>query len=178
MHLLVSPGHPRSLPMMMQSLGRRYVGRFNILHGRTGTLWEGRYKAALVDTDSYLLACYRYIELNPVRAGMVAAPADYRWSSHRANALGNDDRVVTPHPSFLALASCAERRRRAYRRMFGEPMPTGVIDAIRDATQFQWALGNTAFRAHVERCTGRRADRRTPGRRTGVSERERTKKGV
>ena len=163
-HLLASPAHAQALPRMMQTLGRRYVGRFNFLHRRTGTLWEGRYKATLVDTEAYLFCCLRYVELNPVRALMVTAPGDYRWSSHRANAFGDNDPVVTPHPSFLALGPNAEVRRDAYRRMFGQPVPAEAVQAIRDATQFEWALGSVGFRNRVEACTGRRADRLPMGR--------------
>jgi len=95
---------------MMQTLGRGRVGRFNFLHRRTGTLWEGRHQATLVDTEIYLFACMRYIELNPVRARKVATPADHRWSSHRANAgVDDDDPVATPQPSFLAIAPSAAR---------------------------------------------------------------------
>jgi REP-associated tyrosine transposase len=163
-HLLASPGNAQGLPRMMQMLGRRYVGRFNFLHGRTGTLWEGRYKATLVDTEAYLFACLRYIELNPVRAGMVTGPADHRWSSHRANACGDNDSVVTPHASFLSLAASSEERCNVYRRMFGQPVPEDAIRAIRDATQFEWALGDIVFRKRVEAWTGRRADRLPMGR--------------
>jgi putative transposase len=163
-HILASPAHERALPRMMQSVGRRYVGRFNFVQGRTGTLWEGRYKATLVDTEAYLFSCLRYIELNPVRAHMVAAPGDYRWSSHGANAFGNDDSVITPHPSFLASGSTNEERRDTYRRMFAEPLHAETIQAIRDATQFEWALGDAAFRAVVETRARRRADRLPKGR--------------
>jgi putative transposase len=167
-HLLASPGHALALPRMMQTLGRKYVGRFNFLHQRTGTLWEGRYKATLLDTDAYLFACLRYIELNPVRARLVAGPADYRWSSHRANACGDDDPVVTPHSSFLTLGPSAKRQRDVYRRSFESPLPEETVTAIRDATQFEWALGDASFHARVEACTGRRADRLPLGRpRTG-----------
>lgn len=163
-HLLASPGHAQALPRMMQTLGRRYVGRFNFLHRRTGTLWEGRYKASLVDTDAYLFACLRYVELNPVRACIVAEPAAYRWSSHRANAYGHDDPVVTPHPSFLALGLSADERRAAYRRSFGQPLPADAVQAIRDATQYEWALGGASFRKRAEEWTGRRTARLSVGR--------------
>ena len=163
-HLLVSPGHAQALPRMMQTLGSRYVSRFNFMHERTGTLWEGRYKATLVDSEVYLFTCLRYIELNPVRAGMVARPADYRWSSHRANAFGDNDPLVTPHPLLLALAPAAEERRDLYRSMFGQSMTEDTINAIRDATQFEWALGGAAFRQRIEANTGRRADRLPMGR--------------
>lgn len=101
LHLLVTPENPDSLPKTMQSLGRRYVQYFNRCYHRSGALWEGRYKASLVDTDAYLLSCYRYIELNPVRAGMVKKPEDYAYSSYHANALGKVDSMVKPHPLFL-----------------------------------------------------------------------------
>ena len=163
-HLLASPGNAQALPLMMQTLGRRYVGRFNFLHRRTGTLWEGRYKATLVDTETYLFACLRYIELNPVRARMVADPADFRWSSHRANACGDDDPVVTPHASYHSLASDPVARRDAYRWFFDQPLPEDSIRAIRDATQFEWVLGGESFRRNVESWIGRRADRLPRGR--------------
>ncbi|HET8877660.1 MAG TPA: transposase [Casimicrobiaceae bacterium] len=163
-HILASPAHERALPRMMQTVGRRYVGRFNFLQRRTGTLWEGRYKATLVDREAYLFSCLRYIELNPVRACMVPTPGDYRWSSHRANAFGDDDPVITPHPSFLALGSTNEERRDTYLRMFGEPLHAETVRAIRDATQFEWALGDAAFREVVETRTGRRAHRLPIGR--------------
>jgi putative transposase len=163
-HLLASPGHAQALPRMMQTVGRRYVGRFNFLHRRTGTLWEGRYKATLVETETYLFTCLRYIELNPVRARMVAAPGEYRWSSHRGNAFGDDDPVLTPHPSFLALGRDPEERRDTYRSSFGEPLAEDVVRTIRDATQFEWNLGSRSFREHVEARTGRRAGRLPMGR--------------
>src|SRR5438309_11554639 len=96
-HLLVTPTEPGAVAAMMQDLGRRYVRLFNDIHARTGTLWEGRYKAAMIDTERYFLICQRYIELNPVRAGMVTAPADYPWSSHRHYAYGTNNALVTPH---------------------------------------------------------------------------------
>jgi len=163
-HLLASPGHAQALPRMMQALGRSYVGRFNRVYERTGTLWEGRYKATLVDTQSYLFSCLRYIEENPVRAAIVASPADYRWSSHRANACGARDPIVTPHPLVSALAENDVERCRIYRDMFGQPVPDASIRAIRDATQFEWALGNRAFREKAEALTGRQAARQPKGR--------------
>ncbi len=169
-HLLASPGHAEALPRMMQTVGRRYVGRFNFRHRRTGTLWEGRYKATLVETEAYLFTCLRYVELNPVRARMVATPGEYRWSSYRGNAFGEDDPVLTPHPSFLALAASPEERRDAYRALFGEPLAEDAVRAIRDATQFEWALGSASFCQHVAARTGRRAGRLPMGRRRTDSE--------
>ncbi|WP_093479039.1 transposase [Halopseudomonas yangmingensis] len=104
-HLLATPTGPDSICLMMQALGRRYVRYFNSRHRRTGTLWEGRYKSCLVDSDGYLLHCQRYIELNPVRAAMVAAPGDYRWSSYRTNAFGKASRLVSPHALYQKLGS-------------------------------------------------------------------------
>ena len=166
-HLLASPDHAQAVPRMMQTLGRRYVARFNCMHERTGTLWEGRYKAALVDTEAYLFICHRYVELNPVRAGIVTAPSDYRWSSHRANAYGVHDSVVTPHEMFLALAKRADERRDIYRRSFGQPLAQEAVDAIRDAAQFEWALGDEGFRRRAAQLAGRRAERLPLGRGKG-----------
>jgi len=164
-HLLASPNHPMAVPRMMQSVGRRYVGRFNSVHDRSGTLWEGRYKAALVESEAYLFTCHRYIELNPVRAGVVASPGEYRWSSHRANAYGAYDSIVSPHPMFVALAERADERHDLYRHLFGEPLAENALKEIRDATQFEWVLGNERFRQGAARWTGRRAERLPLGRR-------------
>ncbi len=100
-HLLATPSDQQSLPKTMQSVGRRYAQYFNRSYQRSGSLWEGRYKSSLVDTGSYLLSCYRYIELNPVRAGLVKKPEDYAYSSYHANALGKADSMITPHPLFV-----------------------------------------------------------------------------
>lgn len=102
-HLLATPEDERSLPRTMQSVGRRYAQYFNRTYHRSGALWEGRYKSGLVDTDRYLLACYRYIELNPVRAGVVRRPEDYPYSSYHKNALGKPDGLVIPHEIYLDL---------------------------------------------------------------------------
>ncbi|WP_338026909.1 transposase [Coralloluteibacterium stylophorae] len=100
-HLLVTPEEAGGVSRMMQAIGRRYVGCFNARYRRTGTLWEGRFKSALVDSEHYLLRCYRYIELNPVRAHMTASPGGYRWSSYRCNADDHPDPILTPHPEYL-----------------------------------------------------------------------------
>ncbi|MEO5763687.1 MAG: transposase [Casimicrobiaceae bacterium] len=163
-HLLVSPHNENSAPRMMQSLGRRYVGRFNFVHERTGTLWEGRYRAALVDSDGYLLTCMRYIELNAVRAGMVRHPAEFRWSSFWANTGEGIDPVVTPHPVFLMLGASAGARHETYLRLFDDVLDRDAIATIRDATQHEWALGSPAFRESVEARIGRRTGRMPRGR--------------
>ena len=118
-HLLVTPVETGAVSRMMQALGRRYVACFNARYRRTGMLWEGRFKAGLVDSEDYVLTCYRYIELNPVRAGMVATAGQYRWSSHAHNAHGACDPRITPHPSYLDLGE-GELGRAAYRALFDE----------------------------------------------------------
>jgi putative transposase len=166
-HLLASPRAAQAMPRTMQTAGRRYVARFNRMHARTGTLWEGRYRATLVDTDQYFFACMRYIESNPVRAGMVSRPEEYRWSSHRANALGTEDALVTCHALFESLGGITESRRDAYRRMFEHALPDSTLRAIRDATRFEWALGSEAYGRMVEARAGRRAARLPMGPRRG-----------
>jgi putative transposase len=109
-HLLITPEDAQAVSRMMQYVGRRYVPYINYEYGRTGTLWEGRFKSSAVDSQAYLLTCMRYIELNPVRAGMVKAPGDYRWSSYGANALGDSDDLVTPHGLYTALGADGEAR--------------------------------------------------------------------
>jgi putative transposase len=156
-HLLATPEHEHSLPKTMQSVGRRYVQHFNYTYRRSGTLWEGRYRATLVHAERFLLTCMRYIELNPVRAGMVQRPADYPWSSYRANAQGQPDGLVTPHELYRRLARSSEERLSAYRQLFRAQISKGDLDAIRESTHKGWALGNDRFRAKVERLSGRRA---------------------
>jgi putative transposase len=156
-HLLVSPRDERSLPRTLQSLGRRYVRHVNDRHRRSGTLWEGRYRATVIDSETYFLACCRYIELNPVRAGMVAAPGEYPWSSYASHAEGTRDRVLTEHPLYRALGRTAAARRDAYRALVAEPLAGETVDDIRRATNTGWALGGARFREAVARATGRRA---------------------
>lgn len=149
-HLLVTPETSGQVARLMQALGRRYVRYVNDRYRRTGTLWEGRYKSSLVDRDTYLLRCYRYIELNPVRARMCADPADYPWSSHAANAFGRDDVVVHPHPNYRALGATKEERCAAYRAIAMETLADEDIEAIRLHLQRQHALGSDRFRAAIE----------------------------
>ena len=168
-HLLVTPGSPESLPRLMQSLGRRYVGHVNRAYRRTGTLWEGRYRAAPVESGAHLLACYRYIELNPVRAQMVAAPGDYPWSSHRANADGTADPLVTPHPLYLSLGIDGEARQTTYRALFAEALTASQLEAMRRATNGGWAIGSDHFQAQIEALAARRASPRSKGRKSASS---------
>ena len=163
-HLLATPQELGAVSRMMQAIGRRYVACFNARYRRTGTLWEGRFKAALVGTTCYTLTCYRYIELNPVRARMVSAARDYRWSSHAHNALGLLGPIITPHPDYLRLGATAELRRDAYQALFTEELPTAELDALRAYTQQQRAYGNEAFRRQIEALTQRCASVRARGR--------------
>jgi putative transposase len=164
-HLLMTPTSASSIAKVMQSVGRRYVRRFNDTHQRTGTLWEGRYKATLVDTEQYLLTCHRYIELNPVRAGLVPDPRRYPWSSHRANAFGASDPLVTPHERFHALGPDARTRRAAYRALFSDSPSDSTLGAIRDATNGGWALGSRRFRDEIASLLARRTLPALRGRR-------------
>ena len=134
-HLLLTPARADACALLMKYLGQCYVQDVNKAIGRTGTLWEGRFRSCLVHTAQYVLACYRYIELNPVRAGMVAHPRDYRWSSYRHNAEGRTDAGVAPHPAYLALADDPEHRFSEYRGLLDEPLPQEKVDELRRATR-------------------------------------------
>jgi putative transposase len=154
-HLLVTPASPGAVAAMMQDLGRRYVRVFNDVHRRTGTLWEGRYKAAMVDSERYLFTCQRYIELNPVRAELVDHPAEYRWSSHRHYALGANNPLLTPHSLLTSLALDDTGRREAYADLFREPLDPQVINYIRTATNKGCVIGREDFIRQVEATLGR-----------------------
>jgi len=156
-HLLVTGEAPRSIALAMQSLGRKYVPRFNRLNARTGTLWEGRYRSTLVQAERYALHCQRYIELNPVRAGMASAPVEFCWSSHLHYGWGKPDDLLTPLNVYEALGCNDHERQIAYRRLFDVPISDAVLDEIRDASNNGWALGSEPFAEAMERLTGRRA---------------------
>ena len=162
-HLLVTAGNARAPARMMQGLGRHYVRYFNLRHGRTGTLWEGRYRSSLIDSERYFLQCSRYIETNPVRAGLVSSPGDYLWSSFRSNTDGRPDPLVRPHPVYLALGHSVSRRREAYRALFGTPLEPPELDAIRRATNRGLVLGFDDRRSELERRLGLRLARSTHG---------------
>jgi putative transposase len=156
-HLLAVPKSAESLPRAMQSLGRRYVRRVNSLYWRTGTLWEGRYRAAPIDSDAYFIGCCRYIELNPVRGRMASHPRHYRWSSYRAHAEGKDDVLAAFHPVFLRLGRNPEARQKAYRALVKERLDPAFVEALRAATNGGWALGSERFRKEIEAAAKRRA---------------------
>jgi putative transposase len=163
-HLLVTPGTAGAPAAMMKALGQRYVQYVNRRYCRTGSLWEGRYRSCLVQHERYLLTCQRYIELNPVRAQMVTHPADYRWSSYRANAHGEASEVITPHPVYAALGGHIVAREIAYRELFNAALPTGVLNKVRRATNGNFALGNKGFIDEMAKTLGRTVSPRTGGR--------------
>lgn len=145
-HLLVTPSTPTGASRMMQLLGRLYVRHFNDRHHRSGTLWEGRFRSAIIDTSAYFLACCRYIDLNPVRARMVPTPEAYEWTSYGRLGLGEPDVLVTPHPEYLALGDTAAERRNAYRAFCGMRNGGRASVMIRRATQRGQVLGRDEFR--------------------------------
>jgi putative transposase len=149
-HLLITPHMQESISKAMQMLGRYYVQYFNYNYERTGTLWEGRYKAALIDSDNYALTCYRYIELNPVRADMVGHPGEYPWSSYRHNALGEENNLIVHHPLYQTLDKTNELRQKAYRTLFRARIPIRTLEEIRAATNKAWVLGSDHFKDKIE----------------------------
>jgi putative transposase len=163
-HLLLTPRQAKTVPRLLISLGRRYVQYINRSYRRTGTLWDSRYKSSLVQADIYLLACQRYIELNPVRAAMVEDPADYRWTSYRANALEQADALLSPHMLYLALGRHVASRQAAYRALFRTQLDRAAIDDIRLALNQSQPLGNTRFYANIEQMTGIRREAKPRGR--------------
>lgn len=166
-HLLMTPRDPAGVEQVMKLVGQRYAAYFNRRHDRVGTLWQGRYKSCLVEAESYLLTCHRYIENNPVRAGMVGSPDGWPWSSYHANALGAPDPLVTPHPVIEALAGSAEERRALYREHVVRPATPEMLEEIRDAANGGYALASGSLKAAVARCLNRPAMRGSPGRPRG-----------
>jgi putative transposase len=163
-HLLATPATEESLPRVMQSLGRRYVRAVNAAYRRTGTLWEGRYRAAPIDSEAYFLACCRYIELNPVRARMVEHPRDYPWSSYAAHAQGRADPLVAEHPLYRALGRSAAERQQNYRALFRAPLAAAFLDDVRAATNGGWAMGGERFKRKIAKALSRRVSPLPPGR--------------
>jgi len=154
-HILATPTASGTVGMMMQDVGRRYVRVINTLHGRTGTLWEARFRSSLIDSENYLLVCQRYIEMNPVRAGIVTDPAAYPWSSHTHYASGRADRLVTEHAVYLSLGSTPAERRVAYLSLFAQSIDDEVVARIREAINSDSAFGSDAFLDDTEAKLGR-----------------------
>lgn len=166
-HLLLTPETGEGVPLMMQAVGRRYVRYFNDRYQRTGTLWEGRYKSTLIQTDRYLLACMAYLDLNPVRAGMVGDPRQYSWSSHHHFIGQTNDRRVTPHPLYWALGNTPFAREAAYTELVRAGLVMDEQKAITQATLHGWALGDAGFVDELQKRTPRRITKARAGRPVG-----------
>ncbi|AOW78603.1 transposase [Colwellia sp. PAMC 20917] len=156
-HLLMTPTTEKGVSQLMQSLGRYYVRYVNQTYHRSGTLWEGRYKSTLINSEQYFLLVSRYIELNPVRAAMVNHPAEYPWSSFQGNALDKNIELLTSHSLYLALGNKALERKKAYQALFSAHVDELALQEIRDATNKAWVLGDSRFKQQIEQDTGRRA---------------------
>ncbi len=163
-HLLLTSATAEGCALLMKHLAQAYAQYVNRRYRRSGTLWEGRFRSCLIDSEGYLLACSRYIELNPVRAGMVRHPRDYPWSSYRCNAAGRADARIAPHECYLALAREPAARREAYRALCRAGLDEETLDEIRLATNGGFVLGNRRFQDEVARMLGRRVTRGKPGR--------------
>ena len=163
-HLLATPQTADGLPKMMQAVGRSYVRYFNDSQKRSGTLWEGRYKSTLIQTERYLLACMVYIDLNPVRAGMVGAPQDYLWSSHLHYLGARQDRLITPHSLYWELGNTPFAREAAYADLVQAGVNPVQQAALTDATLRGWALGESDFVADLQKQTTRRVAKTSAGR--------------
>ena len=156
-HLLAGAQAPYAISRMMQHVGRRFVQYVNTTYRRSGTLWEGRFKASLVDSETYFLRCCRYIDCNPVRAGMVTDPAHYPWSSHRRLALGESNPLLSGHEQYLRLGATPGERQRAYRALVMSDIDSADLTEIRNSTQRGWPIGSERFKDQIEQALDRAA---------------------
>lgn len=163
-HLLATPQTQDGIPKWMQAVGRSYVRYFNDMHQRSGTLWEGRYRATLIQAERYFLACMAYIDLNPVRAGMVARALDFPWSSHAHYVGQRSDKWLTPHPLVWAMGNTPFAREAAYAELVQSGIVAAQQKALTDATLQGWALGEPEFVANLQMKTARRVQKGAPGR--------------
>ena len=163
-HLLLTPSRKDGPSLLMKHLGQRYVQYVNRTYRRSGTLWEGRFRSSIVQEQGYLLRCYRYIELNPLRAGMVRHPRDYGWSSYSSNGEGKRSRLLKPHEEYLALGEQEDERLAAYRALFGPELDAKEVEEIRLAVNGGFALGNERFKAEIAAMLGQRAGPGISGR--------------
>ena len=160
-HLLLTPMHEDSAAQMMKYLGQQYVQYINCTYKRSGTLWEGRFRSCLTQSEEYVLVCYRYIELNPVRAQMVEHPAEYPWSSYQVNGQGNHSDLITTHDEYIRLANTDGLRQKYYRGLFDAHMEPTLIDEIRQSTNGNYVLGNERFKEEIANMLKQRV---TPGK--------------
>jgi len=170
-HLLASTVRPYGLSLMMQYIGRYFVRYINRCYRRSGTLWEGRFKASLVDTETDFLRCCRYIECNPVRARMVLGPGEYPWSSYRTHAFGAPDKLLAVHEQYERLGKSGEERRQAYRDLFRSELDGKELAEIRDTANRGWPFGGDRFKDEIERsvqCAARPPRRGRPPKRTST----------
>jgi putative transposase len=164
LHLLATPTDATGLARCMQWLGRHYVPYFNRKYQRSGTIWQGRYKTAVIESQRYFLLCSRYIELNPVRAGLVAAAADYRWSSYRHHVGAAPDALITEHPLYWALGNTPFAREAAYRDLVAQSLPANDVAALTEATLKGWAIGSDRFKNDLEKQVRQRVQPMKAGR--------------
>jgi putative transposase len=163
-HLLLTAAAACGCSQLMQGVAQLHSQYVNRNYGRSGSLWEGRFRSCLVQSEQYLLACYRYIEANPVRAGLSRHPRDYEWSSYRTNAEDELDPSIGPHDEYLRLGPTAATRRKAYVELFQVDPKYWRIEEIREATNGNFALGDAQFKRRLALQLGRRVDRGSPGR--------------
>jgi putative transposase len=168
-HLLATPETDEGIPQLMQSVGRRYVRKFNVRHGRTGTLWEGRYRSTVIQPEPYLLPCMVYLDLNPVRAGIVAEPGDYPWSSYRHYTGGHADKLITPHSLYWQLGNTPFARDEAYTALVHAGITDAQKRALTESAMRGWALGDSSYLTRLQGLTNRRVARATAGRPRNVS---------
>lgn len=166
-HILATPGNIDSVSRTLQSLGRNYVQYYNECYDAEGTPWEGRYRATVINPSEYMLTCSRYIELNPVRNGLVKNPKDHQWSSYANNADGKRDEMITASKQYSDLAKTDKGQASAYRALFKQKLSSETVDAITDATLHGWALGNAKFAQKIEKQCGRRSTPLPKGRPKG-----------
>ncbi len=169
-HLLMTPTSTMGISRVMQSIGRRYVQYINRTYKRSGTLWEDRHKASIIHAEEYLFTCSRYIEMNPVRAGMVARPGAYHWSSHQCNAWGNDDPVISNHPLYEQLDCDKQARLKRYRELFAIELNNKQLHCIRNAADFSMPLGNDRFKCEIELALSRKIGHARRGRPVQVAD--------
>lgn len=162
-HILATPWTEDSISKVLQSLGRSYAQHYNHIHERSGALFEGRYRSTIVDSATYLFDCYRYIESNPVRAGIVKHPSEYFWSSYRCNALGVGNNLITPHKKYLSLEQAGYPSFRRYNRLFDTPLDDRLIEEITEATNKSWVLGSKDFKDTIEQLLNRRSSPKPRG---------------